>query len=315
MAVGPGQHPPQRDAVALDQQRAFHAPSARSTGDGPATSPPRGGLVTTCPPAMSSSSRPTMRSKASSAISSSARRSRAGSTVRGGGWWWPNRCCGDPLVGAANRSTCSSLSNTIRSGSGGGGSPMDAWRRRSHGRATARRTGPTAAGQAMMAGRARGLQTITKRRQLHDRQARARSSSLTLAHDQVVIRAHARCPLRIGARQLQRGRVRHRPRRRPRTGPAPLPSRAPTVGLWVEAAAVRRVVVVGRDIPVHGRCGPWSFVCRAAPDDSQASQRGGGHRGFLVLQAAASPRSRQDGPVSRCASAARLPDGVVMPAG
>ena len=36
--------------------------------------------------------------------------------------------------------------------------------------------------------------------------------------------------------------------------------RAPTVGLWVDAAtSVRRAVVAGRDVPVHGRWGPWSF--------------------------------------------------------
>ncbi len=39
-----------------------------------------------------------------------------------------------------------------------------------------------------------------------------------------------------------------------------LPRRAPTVGLWVDAAAVRRVVVAGRDITVHREWGPWSFA-------------------------------------------------------
>jgi hypothetical protein len=38
-----------------------------------------------------------------------------------------------------------------------------------------------------MAGRARGLHTITKRQQLHDRQARARSYLATPARDQGVI--------------------------------------------------------------------------------------------------------------------------------
>jgi hypothetical protein len=46
--------------------------------------------------------------------------------------------------------------------------------------------------------------------------------------------------------------------------------RAPTVGLWVNAAtAVRRAVVAGRDVPVHGRWGPWSFgfLFHGAPPD------------------------------------------------
>jgi hypothetical protein len=34
---------------------------------------------------------------------------------------------------------------------------------------------------------------------------------------------------------------------------------APTVGLYVGGADVRRAVVAGRDVPVHGRWGPWSF--------------------------------------------------------
>ena len=35
---------------------------------------------------------------------------------------------------------------------------------------------------------------------------------------------------------------------------------APTVGLYVGGAGdVRRAVVAGRDVPVHGRWGPWSF--------------------------------------------------------
>ena len=48
------------------------------------------------------------------------------------------------------------------------------------------------------------------------------------------------------------------------------PRRAPTVGLWVDAATtVRRAVVAGRDIPVHGRWGPWSFgfLFHGAPVD------------------------------------------------
>jgi hypothetical protein len=56
------------------------------------------------------------------------------------------------------------------------------------------------------------------------------------------------------------------------------------------------------------RSGTRSSMVRSKSEGRRTS-------GFLVLQAAASPRSRQDGPVSRCASAARLPDGVVMPAG
>ncbi len=48
------------------------------------------------------------------------------------------------------------------------------------------------------------------------------------------------------------------------------PRRAPTVGLWVDAAtSVRRAVVAGRDVPVHGRWGPWSFgfLFHGAPAD------------------------------------------------
>ena len=38
------------------------------------------------------------------------------------------------------------------------------------------------------------------------------------------------------------------------------PRQASTIGLWVgESTAVHRAVVAGREIPVHGRWGPWSF--------------------------------------------------------
>jgi hypothetical protein len=48
------------------------------------------------------------------------------------------------------------------------------------------------------------------------------------------------------------------------------PRRAPTLGLWVNATTVvQRAVVGGRDIPVHGRWGPWSFgfLFHGAPAD------------------------------------------------